>query len=158
MLKITRSIMNSTNTSKAVNKLRKFLSANTQWHNEKKFPENESNAKAFKACSDKESAKKFCPVRYAALKRWIAACREIMALIHPQFIYAFHVTGICKLLTLLDQTDFAYKLHFLLTKNIHWIARLLCPKKPIGDFQFLPSWLLVFQNVCTNHVFIIALF
>ncbi|XP_028399408.1 uncharacterized protein LOC114522845 [Dendronephthya gigantea] len=93
ILKITRSIMNSTNTSKAVNKLRKFLSADTQWHNERKFPENESNAKAFKTCVDKESAKKFCPVRYAALKKWIAACREIMALIHPQFIYAFHVTG-----------------------------------------------------------------
>ena len=96
ILKSARTIMNSTNTSKAVKALKSLLSMNTQWHNKQKFPENESNALAFKTCVDDESAKKFCPVRYAALKKWIASCREIMSLIHPQFIYAFHVTGICK--------------------------------------------------------------
>lgn len=96
ILKIARRIVNSTNTSKAVKTLKKLLRADTQWHNEQKFPENESNALAFKTCVDVNSAKKFCPVRYASLKKWIAACREIMALIHPQFINAFHVTGISK--------------------------------------------------------------
>jgi hypothetical protein len=89
--------MNSTNTSNAVKMLKKLLSMDTQWHNEETFPVNESNALAFKTCVDVESAKKFCPVRYAALKKWIAACREIMSLIHPQFVDAFHVTGINKL-------------------------------------------------------------
>ena len=85
--------MSSTNTSKSVQALKSLLRKDTQWHNEQKFPENESNALAFKSCFDVESAKKFCPVRYAALKKWIASCREIMSLIHPQVIDAFHVTG-----------------------------------------------------------------
>ena len=93
ILKIARLIMHSTNTSKAVNMMKKFLNTKTHWHNEQKFPENESNELAFKTCVDIESAKTFCPVRYEALKKWTAACREIMSLIHPQFTDLFHITG-----------------------------------------------------------------
>ena len=73
--------------------LKKILNDDSQWHNDQKFPENESNAKAYKTCVDIDSAKKYCPVRYKFLKKWMASCREIMALMHPQFIYAFHITG-----------------------------------------------------------------
>ena len=85
--------MNSANTSKVVNMMKKFLNTKTHWYNEQKFPENESNELAFKTCVDIESAKKFCPVRHEALKKWTAACREIMSLIHPQFTDVFHITG-----------------------------------------------------------------
>jgi hypothetical protein len=88
--------------------MKKFLDTDTQWHNEQKFPENESNEQAFKTCVDIESAKKFCPVRYKALKKWIAACREIMSLIHPQFTEVFHITGRSKL-TVDAITHYPYK-------------------------------------------------
>ncbi len=103
--------MNSTNTSKAVNMLKKFLNTETQWHNVQKFPENESNELAFKTCVDTESAKMFCPVRYAALKKWIAACREIMSLIHPQFTNVFHFTGNSKLTLFIGNSTISSRLY-----------------------------------------------
>ena len=93
ILKIAKLITNSQNISTAVNLLKKLPDEASQWYNEEKFPENESNSNAFKQCIDEETAKYFCPVRYAAMEKWIAASRQTMSRVHPRFIKAFHVTG-----------------------------------------------------------------
>lgn len=41
------------------------------WHNKGPFPENESDANAFKKCISPDAAAKYCPVRWEAVNRYI---------------------------------------------------------------------------------------
>ena len=68
---IAKKIMkDATSTEDAVTKFKKYLDSDAMWHGTLKFPENESNAAAHKACYSHATAKLYCPVRYKSMQIW----------------------------------------------------------------------------------------
>ena len=80
ILNITKQYTGITNKTEAVIAFKKELNSSRMWHNHGPFPSNESNENAFKKCISPETAKKYCPVRWAAIQRWAAYCREVIQL------------------------------------------------------------------------------
>ena len=81
------------NETEAVAAFRKILTSQSSFYNDAEFPEIESNATAYKRCTDEESAKKYCPQRYKSLLKWKATCRETMSMLAPKLIPLFYHTG-----------------------------------------------------------------
>ena len=65
---------NAKDTDDAVAKFKKYLDSDEMWHGTVKFPDNESNAEAYKKCNSHKTAKIYCPVRWKSLMIWAEAC------------------------------------------------------------------------------------
>lgn len=86
MIDIAKKYTNKTVESEAIQAFRQVLNSSDMWHNNGPFPENESDANAFKKCVSPETAAKYCPIRWEAVNRYIhllsfaqLKCRAIAA-------------------------------------------------------------------------------
>ena len=93
VLAVAKNITGESNETVAVVKFRKLLKEQKQFYNKAPFPRNESNATAYKMCSDAKSAEKDCPKRWEALLEWIKSCRQTMSMLAPKLIPLFYHTG-----------------------------------------------------------------
>lgn len=57
-----------------------MLTNQSNYYNDEPFPENESNADAYKRCSNKEDARIYCPKRWEAAEEWWADARMVKKL------------------------------------------------------------------------------
>ena len=85
--------MNISDETKAVAAFREMLNSSSMWHNNGSFPTNESDEHAYKTCVSPETAQKFCPVRWAAIRRWAKYCHQIMGMLSSKFTNVFYFTG-----------------------------------------------------------------
>ncbi|XP_031556875.1 uncharacterized protein LOC116293574 [Actinia tenebrosa] len=93
VLSIAKEITGISNQTNAVRVFQEKLNEPAQWHNDRTFPENESNAQAYKTCVDHQSAEKYCPVRWAAMVKWTRYIQYVMGLISPKLPPLFYFTG-----------------------------------------------------------------
>ena len=75
---IARSVTKISNTTEAVAAFQKILKNRTlSYFNDKEIPENQTTGDAPKKCKSIETAKKYCPDRWAAMEKWFAMSRRV---------------------------------------------------------------------------------
>ena len=79
-MSIAKQYTGEANESDAIRKFRKVLTSREMFHNKEKFPANESGDIAFLKCTSPDSARRFCPQRFKAMKGWIDATKKVLIL------------------------------------------------------------------------------
>lgn len=93
VIDIAKKYTNKTVESEAIQAFRQVLNSSDMWHNKGPFPENESDANAFKKCISPDAAAKYCPVRWEAVNRWARYCQQVMGMLYPKITNIFYFTG-----------------------------------------------------------------
>lgn len=92
-IEIARNITGESDNETAIREFKKLLNSSEEYFNDGPFPANESDAAAFKNCSDIESAKLNCPTRWAAMLKWANYGHQTLAILAPKLISMFYHTG-----------------------------------------------------------------
>ena len=93
MIEIARNMTGESDNKTAISEFKKLLNSSKQFFNEEPFPANESDAAAFKNCSDADSAELNCPKRWAAMMKWLNNGRQTLGMLAPKLIEIFYHTG-----------------------------------------------------------------
>ena len=92
-MEIAKNMTGETDENDAIREFKKIIDNPKENFNTEPFPANESNENAYRNCSDKQSAEKNCPKRWAAMAGWSSYCRSTMAMLAPKLIPLFYHTG-----------------------------------------------------------------
>ncbi|XP_015772663.1 PREDICTED: uncharacterized protein LOC107350921 [Acropora digitifera] len=87
---IAKSVANVENETEAVKTFRRLIKSPSMYFNEAPFPKNESDERAHRKCNSERAARKFCPVRYAALQRWFEFSRSTLSQLEPKLLQMFY--------------------------------------------------------------------
>ena len=93
VVEIAKNVTMKSDKKEAIAAFRKILTNQSSFYNDAEFPQIESNATAYKRCTDMKSAKQYCPERYKSVLKWMATCRETMSKLAPKLIPLFFHTG-----------------------------------------------------------------
>ena len=75
---MARQVTRISKTSKAETAFQARLKNRTlSYFNENEIPENQTTGSAFKLCKSVETAKKYCPDRWAAMEKWLDMARKV---------------------------------------------------------------------------------
>jgi len=94
VLAIAKEVTKESNNKTAIMNFKRILyNSSNSYFNVAPFPENESDKEAHRKCSDIESAKQFCPTRWAALQQWFSESRKVMSMLEPKTLPMFYFSG-----------------------------------------------------------------
>ncbi|XP_048583991.1 uncharacterized protein LOC5513994 [Nematostella vectensis] len=93
-VRIAQEITELSDEEAAVKEFKGILENQTMFFNDQAFPANESDKEAFLKCNSMESARQYCPTRYASMRRWFDYVNGVLSALVAKLPYRmFYYTG-----------------------------------------------------------------